>query len=324
MFDHVHTNDICGNVYDIQKFSVHDGPGIRTDVFLKGCPLACLWCHSPESQTFGPDLAWMDIKCMGIEKDGGLCIAACPNGAITAGEPVKSLLDDSMVTKPVIDRNKCTGCMKCTNVCPTKALFNTQKKMDLEEIIQIIAQDNSYYKKSGGGVTISGGEPMSQFPFTLALAKRCKEAGYHVALDTTGFAPWHQFAEILPYIDLFLYDLKHMDAHKSQALTGVSNVLILENALKIARAGGKFQIRFPIIPTLNDSEENIQKTAAFCMELREAIEVVQLLPYHRLGSTKYTRIGIEYPVKDIVPPSAEFMEGVCKLFQSYGLPAKIG
>lgn len=315
--------EIYGNIYDIQKFSVHDGPGIRTDVFTKGCPLRCLWCHSPESQEFGPDLAWMDIRCIGTSY-GGLCINACDKGALSAGEPVAVLGEEGKtITQPVIDRTKCDVCLKCASACPSKALYNTLRHMSVEEVMTEIRKDIKYYNRSGGGVTISGGEPMSQFEFTLALAKQCRAEGIHVALDTTGFAPWEHFEQILPYINLFLFDLKHMDSKRSEKLVGVPNELILDNARKIAAAGGRFQFRFPIIPKLNDSEENVRATAAFCKELVDAIDVVQLLPYHKLGEMKYIRLGRKYKLVNVEPPTQEFMEAQLEIFKSYGVPSQI-
>ncbi len=316
-------DEIYGNIYDIQKFSVHDGPGIRTDVFTKGCPLRCLWCHSPESQSFGPDLAWMDIRCIGVEF-GGKCVEACEYGAIKVGEPVATLGDSGKtISPPVIDRDKCRVCLKCADMCPSKALYNTLRRMSVEEVMVEIRKDKKYYDRSGGGVTISGGEPMSQFEFTLAVAKQCKAEGIHVALDTTGFAPWEHYKEILPYVDLFLYDLKHMDSKRSEKLVGVPNELILDNARRIAAAGGRIQFRFPIIPKLNDSEENVRATAAFCKEVENAIDVVQLLPYHKMGEMKYVRLGKKYRLVNVEPPTNEFMEAQLEIFKSYGLPAQI-
>ena len=313
---------IYGNVYDIQKYSVHDGPGIRTDVFTKGCPLRCLWCHSPESQNFGDDLAMMDIRCVG-KGMGCDCVGACPEGAITWGEPEPTVDGSGMITRPKIDRAKCTVCLKCADECPAKALYNPLRRISVEECLETVMKDKRYYDRSGGGVTISGGEPMSQFEFTLALAKACKAEGVHVALDTTGFAPWEHYKEILPYIDLFLFDLKHMDSKRSEALVGVPNELILSNARALAKAGARFQIRFPIIPKLNDSPENIKATADFCVEIKDAIDVVQLLPYHRMGESKYVRLGRPYRPKNVQPPSNETMQEHLKVFTDLGLPAQI-
>ena len=314
--------EIYGNIYDIQKFSVHDGPGIRTDVFTKGCPLRCLWCHSPESQGFGPDLAWMDIRCIG-EGFGCTCLESCPEGALSWGAPEKTPDGEKTIVRPVVDREKCTTCLKCVAVCPSKALYNPLRRVTVEECMEAVRKDRKYYERSGGGVTISGGEPMSQFEFTLALAKQCKAEGFHVALDTTGFAPWEHYEEILPYVDLFLYDLKHMDSKRSQALVGVPNERILDNARRLAGAGARFQIRFPIIPKLNDSEENIRATAAFCVEIQDALDAVQLLPYHRAGESKYLRLGRPYRLTNVDPPSDEAMQEHLKVFTDLGLPAQI-
>lgn len=313
---------LIGNVYDIQKFSVHDGPGIRTTVFLKGCPLKCLWCHSPESQGFGSDLAFMDIRCIGM-KYGAMCMKACDRGAITEGAPQMDLTGTEEIVRPVIDRTKCDVCLKCVTACPSTALYDPRKEMTVEECMQKIRQDKKYYEKSGGGVTISGGEPMSQFAFTLALAKACREEGFSVALDTTGFAPTEQYMEILPYVDLFLYDLKHMDSFHHEKLTGVPNELILHNARELVKAGARFQARFPMVPKLNATPENIRATAEFCAEIREGIDVVQLLPYHKMGSMKYTRLGKPYKLTNVEAPSNEFMEEQLALFQSCGLNAMI-
>jgi pyruvate formate lyase activating enzyme len=189
--------------------------------------------------------------------------------------------------------------------------------------MKTIRQDKRYYEKSGGGVTISGGEPMSQFEFCKALARGCKEEGFSVALDTTGFAPTERYLEILPYVDLFLYDLKHMDSERSRKLVGVPNELIKANAKVLAESGGRFQIRYPIIPRLNDSVENQRNTAEFCAGIRDAIDVVQLLPFHKMGQSKYQRLGLKYRM-NVSPPSNEFMEAALELFKSYGLPAQIG
>ena len=316
------SEEIFGNIYDIQKYSVHDGPGIRTDVFLKGCPLSCLWCHSPESQGFGNDLAWMDIRCIG-QGMGCDCVSACEEGALSWGEPVKKLADDEMITYPVVDRMKCTTCMKCVQVCPSKALYNPLRRVSVSEVMDSVRKDARYYAKSGGGVTISGGEPMSQFPFTLELCKRLKAEGIHVALDTTGYAPTERFLEILPYVDLFLYDLKHMDSHHHKMLTGVPNELIHTNARELTKHGARFQVRYPMVPKLNAGAENVKATAEFCVEIKDGIDVVQLLPYHKLGKMKYDRLGRPYRLTNVEAPSDEFMQESLKLFQSYGLNAMI-
>ncbi len=317
------SEEIFGNIYDIQKFSVHDGPGIRTDIFTKGCPLKCLWCHSPESQGFGGDLAFMDIRCIGM-KVCGLCLKACDRGAITAGEEQPNAKGDEMISMPVIDRTKCDTCLKCAEACPATALYNPLRRVSVEDCMKAIRQDAKYYEKSGGGVTISGGEPMSQFEFTLALAKQCRAEGFHVALDTTGFAPTAHYMEILPYVNLFLYDLKCMDSKMSEKLVGVPNELILKNAEEITKAGGRLQVRFPMIPKLNATEKNIKATAEFCLKIKDGIDVIQLLPYHRLGAMKYVRLGRRYHMNpNLEAPPAEFMQQTLDYFLSLGLPAQI-
>ena len=314
--------ELIGYVYDIQKFSVHDGPGIRTTVFLKGCPLKCLWCHSPESQRFESDVAFMEIKCIGM-KHGAMCQAACDRGAISVGETKMNALGDEEITYPVLDRSKCDECMKCIAACPSTALYDPRKPMTVDEVLKKVLQDRKFYVKSGGGVTISGGEPMSQFPFTLELCKRLKAENIHVALDTTGYAPTERFLEILPYVDLFLYDLKHMDSHHHKMLTGVPNELIHQNARELVKNGARFQVRYPMVPKLNAGKENVKATAEFCVEIQQGIDVVQLLPYHKLGKMKYDRLGRPYRLTNVEAPSDEFMQESLKLFQSYGLNAMI-
>jgi len=320
------SENIKGRLYDIQGFSVHDGPGIRTTVYLKECPLRCLWCHSPESILHDYELSWFDSKCIGTEICGK-CLAVCPVGALSPGAPTNALMASEnevpeKITRIQINREKCTSCLKCTEVCPPKALVPSGYEMTVEEIYKRVSRDKPFFGDDGG-VTISGGEPMAQFDFTYNLALRFKEDGITVCLDTTGFAPSAHYLKIIPYVDLFLYDLKHMDSARSEKLVGVPNKVILENAKLIAENGGKLQIRIPIIPKLNDSEDNLRKTAEFIVNLGSAVVDLQLLPYHKLGSGKYTRIGRSYPLTNVEPTSDETMHQYLEMMLAYGLPAHI-
>lgn len=315
-------SEIIGRIYDIQGYAVHDGPGIRTTVYTKGCPLRCLWCHSPESQRREDELSLLPVKCLGTELCGDSCIRACPRGAITRLPPEKSLRDGSQICKVRVDRDRCDNCLACVPECMGRALTATGREISVEDAFARVEKDRFFFRKDGGA-TISGGEPMAQFDFTLALARRLHEAGIHVCLDTTGFAPAAQYLEILPYIDLFLYDIKHMDSRQHQRLTGVPNEQILSNARLLAGHGAALQIRVPVIPKLNARRENLEQTAAFCAELGDAVQCVQLLPYHNLGRSKYERIGWEYRIKNLDPPDEDFMAGVLQLFLDYGLPAKL-
>ncbi|NLM46631.1 MAG: glycyl-radical enzyme activating protein [Firmicutes bacterium] len=314
--------ELKGKFYDIQGFSVHDGPGIRLTLFMKGCPLHCPWCHSPESIAFHSELNWMEVKCEGIEKCGK-CLNVCPHGAISPGKTKKSLKDNTDIRLVHVDRSKCDNCGKCAEACLPKALYMCGTDYTVEEIMEIIRRDVPFYKKSGGGITISGGECLCQPRFVLEVLKRCKEEGIHTAVDTTGYVDWKHIEAILPYTDLFLYDLKQMNSELHRKVIGVPNERILENARKIAAAGGKFQIRIPVIPRFNDSVNAFKAAGKFILELGDAVEVVQLLPYHTLGVVKYERLQKEAPVLVADPPSDELVQARKKLLEDMGLKVMI-
>lgn len=307
-----------GIAYDIQPFSVQDGPGIRTTIFLKGCPLRCLWCHSPESQQFQPQLSWIGMRCIGC----GNCISQCPNQAISRNpEPTKTA-SGKLIHQILIDRKKCIDCGSCTKKCYPNALFLSGIEYTVEEIIDKIKGDIPFYTNSGGGVTISGGEALSQAGFTYALLKALKQLDIHTAVDTCGYTDPENIKAVLPYTDLFLYDLKHMDSDTHKALTGVPHGPILENAKLIAHSGGQMQIRIPLITDHNDSDENMHATGTFCQKIKDAITMVQLLPFHDLGTAKYARIGRNDNF--VVPPVPEERIAHCKdILSSYGLNVTI-
>ena len=312
------SQEITGMIYDIQGFSVNDGPGIRTTVFLKGCPLRCPWCHSPESQKFYPQLSWISMRCIGTEVCQERCIKACPKDALEYGDVGVNSQTQQSVQYVHVKRDLCDNCGKCAEVCYPHALYLCGETYTVDDVLKKVLKDRHFFENSGGGVTVSGGEALSQPIFTIELLRRLKEEGVHTALDTTGYAPWQIVEQTLPYTDLYLLDLKHMDNERHQLTVGVPNVRIHENARKIAAAGGKFQIRIPVIPLFNDDEENIRATAEFCRELGDAVTLVQLLPYHNLGVTKHLRIS-DTAVAEATTPSDEKMQQLKAIMESYGL-----
>lgn len=299
-----------GIVYDIQGFSVQDGPGIRTTVFLKGCPLRCPWCHSPESQRFDIQLSWRMRKCIGLEVCGS-CLDVCPCDAISPGEPL------------AVDWAKCDDCGACAEACPSGALSMWGERYTVAQVMERVTRDRPFFERSGGGVTVSGGEPLAQPAFTQALLAACKRAGIHTALDTTGFAPWQTVEQVLPFVDLFLLDLKHMDDALHQAAVGVSNARILENARRIAAGGGRIQIRVPVIPQFNDSPEHLRGLGAFVARLGDAVTLVQMLPYHALGVPKWERIRRDGPVLEAAPPSDRRIGELKAILEEYALTVQV-
>ncbi|WP_169716822.1 glycyl-radical enzyme activating protein [Sporomusa acidovorans] len=309
---------LTGKIYDIQGFSVQDGPGIRTTIFLKGCPLRCPWCHSPESQQFYNQLSWMAMRCVGVAKCG-VCLGVCTRGAITPGTNTYADAKQEEIQLVKVDRSLCNNCGDCAKACSAEALYICGKDYTVDEVIERIRQDIPFYNMSGGGVTISGGEALAQPEFTLQVLKSCKFMGINTALDTTGYADFKYMEAVLPYTDLFLYDLKHMNSEMHQKVIGVPNERILDNAGKIAEYGGKMQIRIPVIPNFNDSKKNFAETGEFCKQLGEAVTVIQLLPYHNLGVVKYERLQQEGKVLEAKPPSEEKIKNLKQLLTEMGL-----
>lgn len=319
---HMEKKALTGRLYDVQGFSVQDGPGVRTTAFLKGCPLRCPWCHSPESQAFYKQLSWMSMRCLGVQACKERCIKACPKGALEYGEIRADAASGGSLQLIHVKRDLCGNCGKCAEACYAEALSICGKDYTVEELVGRLLQDKKFYERSGGGVTISGGEALCQPEFTIAVLRRLKEEGVHTALDTTGYAKWDVLKETLPFTDLYLYDLKHMDSEKHQAVVGVQNEQILDNARRLAGENKKLQIRIPVIPMFNHDEQNIRATAGFCRELGKAVEVVQLLPYHNLGVMKYLRIS-DKPVAEATPPDDAYMRRLKMIMEEYGLPVTI-
>jgi len=281
--------DAMSLVFNIQRCSVNDGPGIRTTVFLKGCPLRCLWCHNPESSTPGMQLMLDAGRCIGC----GRCIDACPNGLHRfTGEGGHQ-----------IDRTLCTACGACAAAC-AGALSLVGKKMTIDAILKEVMKDRAFYRHSGGGMTLSGGEPLMHPEFTLALLKGAKEAGLHTCIETSGYARPADIEALLPYVDIFLWDIKECDPQRHKAYTGVSNERILENLRLINSRGAAIILRCPIIPGMNDRAEHFAFIAALAEEL-DGVTRVDVEPYHPLGKSKAESLGQTYPLGDLSFPPDE-------------------
>lgn len=302
----VQTDVIQGWIFDIQRYSINDGPGIRTTVFLKGCPLGCLWCDNPESQVKMPELLYLPSLCINCQR----CVAACPNGATTVG--TNGLIQ--------IDRNLCQVCGSCVEVCLTGARVIVGELKTVEEVFQVVSKDTLFYRNSGGGMTTSGGEPTHQPEFLKALLSRCQEAGLHTALDTCGLVEWQILEEILEHVELVLFDLKHMDTEMHRNLTGVGNEIILEN-LERTTKHKLVVVRVPLIPGYTDSKTNIEASGQFLSRI--GASRVDVVPYHQLGVGKYERLGKKYTLRDVETISDERTEECIQILERYGLQVDI-
>jgi pyruvate formate lyase activating enzyme len=298
-----------GLVYDLQKFAIHDGPGIRTLVYMKGCPLNCLWCSSPQTQGSKPEILHNELNC---KKCGG-CVEVCPIQVITFSEEGDILFD----------RDLCTECGECVEFCPNQALKLAGDYLTVEELFKDVNKDAPFYRRSNGGITVGGGEPTMQSDFVEAFLKRCKKNYIHTAMETCGYVKWENLEKLVKYLDLVYMDIKHMDPEVHKELTGASNELILENIKKVSEIRPLI-IRIPVIPGLNDSEENISKTAEFALTLGKNLKRIDLLPYHKFGSMTYNRIGLEYKIEDVEPPSDAHMKNLKEIVESCGVIAQIG
>lgn len=282
-----------GTIFNIQKMSIHDGPGIRTTVFFKGCPLNCLWCSNPESQKVEKEVACFQSRCVTC----GYCAEVCPKGLIEAQPPFE-----------ITNREECDLCEICVKECCTNAKKVVGEDYTVDELLKEIMKDKSFYDSSGGGVTFSGGEPLMQSAFLKEILAACRENGVHTAIETTGMTDTDSLIETAALLDLIFYDVKHMDDETHRDITGVSNERIIANLAALAKAHDNIVVRIPVIPGINDSTENLRKTADYAASLN--IPTIELLPYHNLGEVKYGQLGREYALADTQKPSEEQMNAL--------------
>lgn len=307
-----------GIVFNVQRFTIHDGPGMRTEFFLKGCPMRCQWCSNPESQRQAMELGIYKTKCLGDQVCGD-CQKVCPS-------PGTLLFRDGKLA--AIDYRKCTNCMACLNICPNDTIKPWGKEMTVGECMEIIRKDRGYYEGSGGGVTISGGDPLLQCDFAAALFKACKEEGFHTCFESDFHNVWAPVAKVLPYSDMFIADIKHLDSHIHKQRTGVPNEMILANLIRLSQQGKPIILRIPVIPGFNNTQENMDATADFILsKMNGHVRTLQLLSYMRLGEEKYASLNRPYPMTGLQWTREELVEQVRSFsayFNSRGIHCVVG
>lgn len=306
-----------GIIFNIQRYTINDGPGIRTEIFMKGCPLKCRWCSNPESQRAAIEPGVYSSKCISEDKCG-LCITACRQQALLfAGGSIAG-----------IDRSRCIGCMKCATACPSEAVRAWGEKMSLDEVMAVIEKDRAFYEKSGGGVTVSGGEPLVQKEFTRSILKACREAGIHTCLEST-FCTDRETAEAAAeYADLVISDIKHMDSEVHKKYTGAGNEEILANLKRLAACGHDMILRIPVIPGINDDAENIERTADYIEDnIGDRLRTLQLLSFMRMGEEKCRSLDRAYEMDSLQFDREEFQQRVkdiAEYFNSRGIRCVVG
>jgi pyruvate formate lyase activating enzyme len=304
-----------GPVFSIQRFSIHDGPGIRTTVFLKGCSLSCFWCHNPEGRRGRPELQFFPDRCINC----GACVAECPHSA-----------HEFIAGAHVFHRDRCDTTGSCVATCYSQALQLSGETMSVEQVMAEVSRDEAFYRGSGGGVTLSGGEPSLNREFSHEILKQCQDRGYHTAIETCGECPWESLEALLPVTDLIMMDLKQIRPDRHREATGKSNDRIVENARRLAMTRKPLVFRTPVVPTVNDSTDDIKGIASFLRELTEmrkkqtngqgaAKLSYELLPFHRLASDKYHSLGMEYRAASLQPPTKEQMQSLAEVAKEFGI-----
>lgn len=296
-----------GTIFNIQRFSVHDGPGIRTTVFLKGCSLRCFWCQNPEGIRLKSEIMFFPERCIGC----GRCLTACPQRAHVIQDGTHVYL-----------RQKCVVCGKCTEVCYAGALMFTGKLITVDEVMEEVLRDRIFYEISGGGVTLSGGDPLIQHDFSRAILEGCKAKGLHTAIETAANCRWVDLAMLLPATDLIMMDIKHLNPHKHRKVIGVSNELILENARRLAQTSKPIIVRIPIVPTVNDTPEEIEAIVQF-IGIFQNLQYLELLPFHRLSESKYHGLGLNYQASHLETPTKKKMSELAARVKESGIEVRI-
>jgi pyruvate formate lyase activating enzyme len=298
----------AGTIFDIVRFSTHDGPGIRTNVFMKGCPLHCLWCHNPEGQSPEVQILYREERCIRCFS----CVEACPNHAIKIFEAT-----------PILLKKSCRLTGLCVKACPTKAREMAGRRVRVSDVMEEVDKDNIFYDESGGGVTFSGGEPFMQPAFLLDLLEACNERRIHTAVETCGFVDSETLLNSTPHVGLYLYDLKAIDSETHRKFTGAPNELILNNLRKLSQFHDHIIVRFPVIPGVNDDDINVSQLGKFVSSLRSVREV-DVLPYHDLGVGKYKRLRIVNKMPRVEPPSQAKIADIAQRLGEFGLLVKVG
>lgn len=296
-------------IFDIKRYAINDGPGIRVVIFFKGCNLHCAWCHNPESISAKAGKMYTQSKCIRC----GSCLEACEQNAISL-----------LAGRIVIDQQRCVNCGKCGEVCPSLALEMSGKVMSVDEIIDIIEKERVFFEQSGGGVTFSGGEPLLHAELLIKLLDECGKRGIHRIVDTAGNVPAKTLLEVAKRTDMFLYDLKMMNSELHRKWTGSDNSLILQNLKELSKTGAPIIIRIPMIGGVNDTDENIEQTARFISELADKSKEVQLLPYHNIARYKYQKLGIKDKSEKLRESDKEALTAAVEKFRKYGIKAGIG